>query len=88
MQIVLSKHVLQDKIPLMESLGWKITPVKIKQVIKNPKWRGKTKLDQETAMGLIDEKHILRVIYDHRNGIILVITVHVARRGTYESTKD
>lgn len=88
MKIILSRHVLKDKIPLMKSLGWHISQTKIKQTIKNPKWSGKTKLGQETAMDLIDEKHILRVIYEHRSGIIQVITAHIARRGTYESTKD
>lgn len=88
MKIVLSKHILEDKIPLMKSLGWNITKADIRQTIRKPKWRGITKSNQETAMSLVDEKHILRVVLERKNGIIMAVTAHIARRGTYESTKD
>lgn len=39
-------------------------------------------------MSLLDKKHILRVIFEVRDGIIEVITIHPARRGTYESTEE
>lgn len=88
MKIILSQHVIKEKIPLLKSLGWNITQSKIRRTVKNPKWRGTTKYGQPTAMSLVDEKHILRAVYEHReNDIIFVITIHIARRGTYESTK-
>ena len=37
-------------------------------------------------MSVIDKKHILRVIFKREGDIIKVITVHIARRGKYEST--
>lgn len=87
MKITYTKHVLEDKLPLMKALGWNISRSKISQTIKKPTWTGITRFGQPTAMSLIDEKHILRVVFEKKNGIITVITVHIARRGTYESTK-
>lgn len=88
MKITYTKHVLEDKLPLMKALGWDISRSKISQTIKKPMWTGITRFGQPTAMSLIDEKHILRVVFEEKNGIIRVITVHIARRGTYESTKN
>lgn len=88
MKIILTIHVLEDKIPRLKALGWNVTSRKIKQTIEKPKWRGVTKFNQETAMSLLDEKHILRVIFEKEGDIIRVITIHPARRGTYESTKE
>ena len=88
MKIVLSKHIIEKKIPLLRSLGWNITKSKIKKIIQNPKWKGFTEANQPTIMGLVDKMHILRVVYRQNNGIIFVITIHIARRGRYESTKN
>lgn len=87
MKIVLSRHVLNEKIPLLKSLNWNITQAKIRQTIRNPKWRGVTDKGQPTAMSLVDEEHILRVIYK-KDDIIKVLTIHIARRGRYESTTE
>lgn len=88
MKIVLSWHVLNEKIPLLKSLNWDITKAKIRQTIKKPKWRGATEEGQPTAMSLVDKNHILRVVYKKEDDIISVITIHIARRGRYESTKE
>lgn len=69
-------------------MGWNITESKIRQTIKKPKWKGITKFSQPTAMSLVDKEHILRVVMNREGDIIRVITVHIARRGTYESTKE
>lgn len=88
MKIILTRHVIVEKIPKMKALGWNITESKIKLTIRKPNWQGVTKFSQPTAMSLIDEKHILRVVLDIEGDIIRVITAHIARRGTYESTKE
>ena len=88
MKIVYTLHVLKDSIPRFKSLGWKITKVKIRSTLVKPKWKGKTRFGQLTVMSLMDNGHILRVIFKNEDGIITVITAHIARRGTYESTKD
>ena len=88
MKIVLTDHVISEKIPLIKTWGWHITHTKIRQTIRKPKWKGISRFGQPTAMSLLDEKHILRVIFEKKNDIITVITVHPARRGKYESTKE
>ena len=87
-KIILSWHVLNEKIPLLKSLNWNITKAKIRQTIEKPKWHGTTKYGQLTAMSLVDKGHILRVVFEEEDDIIRVITIHIARRGTYESTKE
>ena len=85
MKIVYTKHALEKFIEL-ESKGWIVTKTKIRGIIKKPKWRGTTKYNQETALGLMDSSHILRIVLDRKGDIIKVITFHMGRRGKYEST--
>lgn len=86
MRIIYTKHALEEKFLELENHGWKVTKAKIRSIIEKPKWKGVSKHGQEAAMGLLDAKHILRVIFRRENGIIIVITFHIARRGKYEST--
>ncbi len=86
-KIILSKHVTEKKIPLLKSLGWNITESKIEDTIINPRWRGVSIYNQPTALSLMDKNHILRVIFIQNDGIIFVVTIHIAERGRYESTK-
>lgn len=88
MKIFLSDHVINEKIPLIRSLGFDISESRIKKIVKKPRWKGITDTNQLTVMGLVDEKHILRAVLKKENGIITVITVHIARRGRYESTTE
>ncbi|OGD89520.1 hypothetical protein A3I56_01245 [Candidatus Roizmanbacteria bacterium RIFCSPLOWO2_02_FULL_43_10] len=68
MKIVFTKHAL-EKFVVLKRLGWNITRVKIKQTIKKPKWEGTSRFGQETAMSLVDEKHIIRVVFDREGDI-------------------
>jgi len=86
MKIAYTKHALKDKLPVLKRFGWNISKDKIEETISNPKWRGVSKYGQETVMSLINEKHILRVVLRTEDDIITVITLHIARRGKYEST--
>ncbi len=86
MKIVFTRHALEDKFAELEKHGWKVTKTKIKSIINNPKWKGVSNHGQETAMSLLDQKHILRVIFRRENGKIIVITFHMGRRGKYETT--
>lgn len=86
MIFVFTKHALKDKLPELERLGWQITIGKVKKTLRKPRWRGVSRHGQETAMDLVDGKHILRVIFDREDDIIKIITFHIARRGKYEST--
>lgn len=85
MKLIFTKHALA-KLAVLKGLGWKITKTKVKQTINKPKWRGSSKHGQETAMTLVNSQHILRVIFNREHDRIKVVTLHVARRGRYEST--
>ncbi len=85
MKIVFTKHAI-EKFPILTKLGWKLSKKDIERTIKNPAWKGISRFGQQTAMTLLDENHIIRVIYNIKDGIIKVITFHIARRGKYEST--
>ncbi|MBA3724465.1 MAG: hypothetical protein H0W89_06315 [Candidatus Levybacteria bacterium] len=83
--IIYTKHVL-EKMSLLKQLGWVITKSKIKKTIVKPTWSGVSKHGEFTAMDMMKDTHILRVIFNREGDKIKVITVHVARRGRYEST--
>lgn len=85
MKIVYTKHG-QEKFAALRKKGWIITRTKIRQIINKPKWKGSTRYGQETVIGLVNDRHILRIILDRKNDIIKVITFHIGRRGRYEST--
>ena len=85
MKIIFSIHA-EDKFDLLKRYGWRITKTQIRDAIKQPKWKGESKFGQKTGMILVDESHILRVIFNKEGDIIKVITFHIARRGKYEST--
>ena len=84
MKYIFTLHSLQ-KFAVLRRLGWDLSKSKVRQTVKTPRWRGKTKFGQETAMSLLDKDHILRVILNREESIINIITFHPARRGTYES---
>lgn len=86
MKFIFTKHAVKDKIPALKKFGWIITRSRVKQIVKNPRWSGLTKKGQKTVMDLIDEAHILRVIFRKEDDIITIITLHIARRGKYGST--
>ena len=85
MKFVFTKHAIEKFIEL-EMLGWVITKDKVKRTIKKPRWHGVSRHGQETAMSLVDTKHIVRVVFNREGDIIKIITFHIARRGKYEST--
>lgn len=86
MKFIYTKHAIRDKFPELKRLGWKITKNRVESTVRNPKWRGVSKHGEETAMNLVDDKHILRVVFNREGDIIKIITFHIARRGKYEST--
>jgi len=85
-KIVYTKHAL-EKFKKFEVEGWIITKNKIYRTIKKPTWKGLTTEGQETAMSLIDPKHIIRVVIRREeDDIIVAITFHLGKRGKYGST--
>ena len=60
MKFVFTKHAI-DKFSVLGRLGSKITKLKIKETVKDPRWIGVSKHGQQTAMSLMDSRHIVRV---------------------------
>lgn len=85
MRVTYTKHAL-EKIVELKKEKWIVTKMKIRQVLKNPTWRGLTREGQDTVIGLMDNRHIIRIVLGKNGGIIKVITFHIGRRGKYEST--
>lgn len=85
MKVVYTKHTI-EKLLALKKEGWIITKTQLKKVIQKPTWSGLTKYKQETVIGLLDNKHILRIVLNRKGDIIRVITFHIGRRGRYEST--
>ena len=85
MRFIFTKHAI-EKFDQLERLGWVVTKDKIRRTIKKPKWTGVSRHGQKTAMSLVDQKHIIRVVFNKEDDIIKIITFHIARRGKYEST--
>lgn len=61
MRFIFTKHAI-EKFTELKILGWKITKTKIRGTIRKPRWNGTSRHGQETAMSLVDAKHIIRVI--------------------------
>lgn len=86
-KIVISEHILKKKIPILRSQGWFISEAKIKDTIMSPEWKGVSPYKQPTVMSLMDKNHILRVVINKNDDIIFAVTIHITRRGRYESSK-
>lgn len=84
MKIEFTKHALRKKETLQE-LGWSITLESVKTTVEKPDFLGKTKKNQSAALKSLDENHSLRVVYEVRNDIIMVITFYITRKGRYET---
>ena len=63
MKFVFTKHAIEKFIEL-EMLGWVITKDKVKRTIKKPRWHGVSRHGQETAMSLVDTKHIVAQVLE------------------------
>ena len=81
--IIYTKHAT-DKFIEVKRLGWTINRLQIKKVLQKPRWVGTSKHGQKTAMSLIDQNHILRIVFNIEGDIIKVVTFHIARKGRYE----
>lgn len=82
MRVTFTRHAKRKK-EIIENLGWSIRLSLVENTIRNPDFESKTKTGQQTAVSFVDEKHILMIVYEIRNGIIVVITFHISRKGRY-----
>lgn len=84
MKIVFSKHIVNDKIPLLRKRGFIVTKNQIREVIDDPDHKDETSDSPKIiASRDLDQHHVLRVVYKVEDGIIKAITVYPAEKGRY-----
>ena len=78
-----TKHAVYKFLKLQQS-GFHITRLKIQNTIKSP-LKLETRIDNNLiATSLIDDLHVLRVVYRTEDDIIVIITFYPGRRKAYE----
>jgi len=80
-RIKFTKHA-SEKIEVLKKYGFKISKNHVITSIRNP-LRLERRDGQFLAMKVIDDKYALRVVYEERKGIILIITFYPVRRERY-----
>lgn len=84
MKITFSRHVVEDKIPQLKEMGFRVSLNSIKEIIKNPDHTdGLSDEPKYIASKAIQDNYILRVVYKVDSGIIKVITIYPTTRGRY-----
>lgn len=81
--IEFSKHSLQ-KIDILKSHGINLSTKTIEDIIKFPESIEKGYKERSIAQKGLDDKRILRVVYEIKPESIFVITVYPGRRSRYE----
>ena len=76
-------HHAKEKIALIRKAGFSVTRKKVKQAILNPLWIEDRPDGTKIATTLLDEKHVLRVVFRREDDIIIVITCYPGRRKAY-----
>ena len=83
MRFRFTKHV-SEKLILLKRFRFKITKKQIKETINNPLKVEDKDTDLHIATSLLDENHVLRVVYRFESDIIVIITCYPGRRKAYE----
>lgn len=88
MEIVFTKHAL-GKFQHLSVIKLGIKKKHITLALESPDYSAET--GEESVFFVlkkIDNNHDLRVVYRNKNGIIIVVTFHPAKRGRYEKTQN
>ena len=77
-----TKHAL-ERVALWQQHGFALDEDTIRQILLQPEkvqlgYRGR-----KVVQGLIDEEHVLRVVFEEKEEELLVVTVYPARRNRY-----
>jgi hypothetical protein len=83
-RIVYIPHVF-DKIEILRRHGFVVTTEMVEQVVRHPEriepgWQGRT-----VAQRGVSERHVLRVVYEELEQLIIVTTLYPGRKDRYES---
>lgn len=84
MKIIFSKHS-RLKLEILTTHKVKVTEDDIKKVLKNPELQNYSGWPEILAIGKLDKRHSLIVVYRKENEHLFVITLWPAEKGRYES---
>ena len=79
MEILFTKHA-EEKFTILKARGWRLTKKQITQIISSPQWKGNTVYNQKTALGSVDEQHIIRIVFSQERDTIKIITFHITKK--------
>jgi len=82
-EIKLSNHANQ-KIEILGTHGFVVTPAKIRHIIQYPDRLETGEEGKQIAQASFDENRVLRVVYREFSAFILVITLYPGRKTRYE----
>lgn len=83
MRVILSKHA-KNKIKFLGEHGFSLTERQVIGAVMSPDKVSKGRRERYVCQKVINEKHVLRVIYEEREDLKWVVTVYPARRKRYE----
>lgn len=83
MKIIYTKHA-EDKLKRTDIRKFKIRKKTIKEILSKSRSKSRTKYGDYAAVGRLDKRHDLRVIYGIIDTSLKVITFHIARKGRYK----
>lgn len=82
MEYHFTKHA-QEKFLLVKKAGFTVTKKCIKQTIKKPLRLEDRNDGTQIASSLLDDKHVLRIVFRREYDTIIVITFYPGRRKAY-----
>jgi len=82
-KILFSNHA-KLKIKIFKEHGFLITEEQVRDVVKNPDTIERGRKERVIAQKAIDDKHVLRVVYEISIEAIEIITFYPGRRSRYE----
>lgn len=83
-KIIFPPHA-QLKFQVLKQHGVDFSEAQIENVINSPDIILEAEKSRKIAQKILDEKHVIRVIFEIKNGSIIVITFYPARRSRYEN---
>lgn len=83
MEIVFSSHA-DEKITLLETKGFSVTKNQVIECLQKPDKIDPGYKDRKIAQRVIDDSHVLRVVFEEREDVRRVITLYPGRRERYE----
>jgi hypothetical protein len=79
-RVVFSPHA-REKIARLRHL--RVTEEIVSSIVLNPQKLEEGYMNRKIAQGVIGEKHVIRIVFEETNNMVLVITVYPAGRGRY-----